>query len=216
VKVIADDRPTPNNLEFERILLEDCVLGADLPPSALYHVAKMGGPDVRFSMEEVRRWILIEHREQAQRCARFWAFFIAKEIKAGRLRPPVGRNGKPEKYWNKVQWIGLPDMTIDKGREGGLSITRLQAGLTTWADEWAAQGQFGASKISSQIRAFAEAKAEAREISKEVGIEVTLPEVFPSFGGPTATAPMDEPEGDEEIDPNDETDPDDEPPNTDK
>jgi hypothetical protein len=188
LRVVADDRPTPNNLEFERILIADIADGADGPPAAvIYHLADLKGPGVRYSMEEVRRWIRLEHRRQAQECQRFYAYCIAKEIKAGRLPLPMA-NGKEVDYWRKVAWIGQPSMTIDAGRDGALTITRLESGLSTWADEWGERGEFGREKIRQRVREFAEAKRDVIEASKEFKVDLNLGEVFPRFAGAPQSA----------------------------
>lgn len=180
VKIIADDRPTPNNLEFEKILIEDIIMASGLPPAVIYHIADLTGPGVRYTMEAVRRWILLKHRQQAQECQRFYAYFLAKEIKNGNLPAPV-KGGVELPYWRMVHWIGQPDMTIDTGRDGNLSVVRLDSGLTTWGDEWAEMGKFGRRKIKERIWEFAEAKAECIKAGKHHQVEVTLGEVMPRF-----------------------------------
>jgi hypothetical protein len=177
VRLLTDDRPGQNAQEFERALIEDCILGTNLPPSALYYIAGMTGPSVRLNMTDIQRWILLEHSWQKQWCRRIYAYVIAKEIAAGRLRMPIHpKTGEPEPYWRRVEWIPLADPTIDVGREGNLAIQRLQAGLTTWADEYRTGGAFSKKKLRDQIRAFAEMKDYAGSFKLSMG------EVFPMFG----------------------------------
>jgi hypothetical protein len=178
IRLVADDRPTQNNLDFDRALLEDCILGVDLPPSALYYVAGLTGPAVRFNMEDIRRWVLIEQRPQALANQRYYAVWLAKEIRKGRIpRYP----GVP--WWRQVQWIGQPDMTIDRGRDGQLAITRLDAGLTTWGDEYALSGFYGRRKLREKVIETAWLKREIATQSNAYGVDLTLGEVVPRLSG---------------------------------
>ena len=171
LKLITDDRPSSNNLEFDKLIVEDCSFFADLPPAALFAIAGLTGPGVRYVMEQIERWILIQHLWQARWTHRFYTYSTAKEIKAGRLREPVDPvSGEPVEWWrpNQCLWIGLPSLTIDKGKEGKLSITQLDAGLTTWADEWGTSGAFWKKKISNRVLEVGYAKLKAWQESKRL------------------------------------------------
>lgn len=173
VKVVHDERPGPNREAFTQRLIDHCIFGSDLPPAALYYLADLKGPGVRYSMEQIRRFVVLRHRQMALECRRFYVYSLAKGMKSGRLRQG------PDGWWNKVIWLGLPDPTIDSGRDGALSVTRLESGLTTWADEWAASGEFGKSKVGQRIREVAWAKSEAIRAGKEFGVDLSLSEVMP-------------------------------------
>jgi capsid protein len=175
VKVVMDDRPGPNREAFYQRIVDRLMFGADLPPAALYYLTDLTGPGVRYTMAQIERWVTLEHRRQAWECQRFYLYHVAKEIAAGRL--PQG----PPGWWNNVLWLGLPSMTIDSGREGNLTITNLESGLTTWGDEWAAKGQFGKRKLRERIREFAWAKSETAAAAAEFGVDVQLGEVMPKF-----------------------------------
>lgn len=176
VRIIADDRPGPNREAFTQRLVEHVIMGSDMPPAAVYYLSDLKGPGVRFTMEQIRRYVALRHRSMANECQRFWAYSIAKAVKTGRLPAP------PENWWNQVLWIGLPDQTIDAGRDGAASITRLASGLTTWGDEWARQGRFGKAKINERIWEFAAAKAEAARAGDHYGIDLSLSEIIRTAG----------------------------------
>ena len=180
MRVITDDRPTAQNLEFRRELMEDCVLGSDLPAAALMHVAGLTGPNVRFVMEDIERWILLQHLWQARKCHAIYTRVLAKEIKAGRLREPVGKDGKKVAWWRPqyVYWYGLPSMTIDRGRDARMSVIRLDTGLTTWGDEHAKEGVFWKKALTARVQEVAWLKKKIWEADKalkaETGDEVGL------------------------------------------
>jgi hypothetical protein len=167
LKVVRDDRPTAENLAFERAVLEDCVMGVDLPPQALFHIAGVTGPGVRFVMEDIERWILLQHLWQARKCQAVYARTIAKEIKSGRLRRPMA-DGQPVAWWRPgmTHWFGLPSMTIDRGRDARMSVVRLDMGLTTWADEHSKEGAFWKKEITARVKEVAFAKHKVWQESK--------------------------------------------------
>jgi capsid protein len=175
IKVVSDDRPTPNNLEFERILIEDCVFGEDMPGMAILGAAGLTSPGVRYGLDEIRRWIQIEEHYQIEWCRRYYAYHIACEITAGRLDDP----GHP--YWRQVDWLSQPDMTIDRGRDGGLAVQRLERGLTTWGREYAKDGEHGDTVIEERINEVARAKAAIKEAEIEFKVDLTWNEVFPAW-----------------------------------
>lgn len=179
MKVITADNPTAENLAFERAVLEDCVMGVDLPPQALFHIAGVTGPGIRFVMEDIERWILMQHLWQARKCQAIYARSIAKSIKAGRLRQPVFQ-GKELPWWRPGQthWFGLPSMTIDRGRDSRMSVVRLDMGLTTWADEHSKEGAFWKKEIKARVREVAFAKyqvwLENKDLAEKTKGEVTM------------------------------------------
>lgn len=159
IQTISDNRPSPSQTEFERALLEDVILGTDLPPSALYYVAGMTGPEVRFTMEEIQRWVLNQQFLTANRWSnRYYTYWLAKELKSGRIQYP-----KREKAWWKVEWIGQSDLTIDKGRDGQLSIMQLETGLTSWSEQWGQKGKSWKRAVRQRIQEVKWALDECKE-----------------------------------------------------
>lgn len=182
VKIVYDERPSQNTQDFHRTLIEDAIRGGNIPPESLYSIRDLTGPGVRFVMEDVKRWIALEHLKIAEESARFWNYHIAKEIEAGRLWQPEFK-GELIPWWQKSQtlWIGQPDMTIDRGREGGVTISRLESGLGTWADSWAELGAYAPKKIRQRIDEFARAKAEVQAAAERHKVPLTMGEIFPRF-----------------------------------
>lgn len=209
VRVVSDDRPTPNNMEFEKALLRDCVWAADLSFEILCDIAGITGPGIRYLNSELKRWITLRHYRQAKRNQRFYNYAIAKEIKGGRLREPKLKAG--EFWWNRTEWIGLAAMDIDAGRTAQATLTDLQSGQTTWLDEWGTKGAFWKRRIRQSVREVAFAKRECLIVSKEFDVPLTVQEVFPArfmaAGQQQAAAvPAGEIKKDEEIDGSDPAD----------
>jgi capsid protein len=176
-KVITDDRPSANNRDFERAVLQDCCFSIDLPFEALCDISGVTGPGIRYIMAEIKRWIMNRQYRMAKRCNRYFGYHVSKEIKAGRL--PQG----PPNWFRQVEWIGQADMTIDRGREGNLSVIQLDCGLTTWLDEWGAQGVFWKKRIRQRVAEVAFAKRECLRSKDQYGVELQYAEVFPGKSG---------------------------------
>ena len=180
VRVIADDRPSQNNMEFEKALLKDCCDTVDLSYARLCDVAGISGPGLRMLNSDDKRWISLRHHRQAKRCQRMYNYVIAKEIKAGRLRKP---NLKPGEYWwHKVIWIGMAAPDIDGQRTAIATQTELTTGLTTWLEEAKAGGLYWKKRIRQGVAEVIFAKLECIRQATDAGIdpsEVTSEKVFP-------------------------------------
>lgn len=183
IKVVADDRPTPNNMEFEKALLKNCVWAADLPFEALCDLAGVSGPGMRFILAEIKRWVANQFHFKARWVRWYRAIYLANEIKAGRLPDPAKFRpagvANPN-WWLRAEYIGQSDMTIDEGRKGNLALVNLESGLTTWADEWAEKGAYWKQRIRQRVKEYALARDECAKIG------ATVSEVFPKLGGPPA------------------------------
>ncbi len=191
LKVVHDDRPGPNSREFERDLIKSCAAVIDLPYEALFEIAGVAGPGIRYWMADIRRWVLVRHLARARWCQRYYAAFMAREIQLGRLRAPTDK-----RFW-RAMWFGMADPTIDEARKGQLSIVELGAGLTTWADEWGEYGAFWKTKIRQRVREVAFAKRECLQATRENaadGITVTYEECFADRRAPVQQATAPEPD----------------------
>ena len=188
IRVVADDRQTPNARDFEENLLRDCTFAADQSFEALFKIADLKGPASRFVLAEIRRWVSNQMRYQARFVRWYRALHITGEIRAGRLPKPKEDKRKPL-WWLRAAYIGQADLTIDEGRKGNLALVNLESGLTTWAKEWGEiGGLFWKNPIRQRIREVAWAKEQA------AAKDLTLAEVFPKLAQPEPTAaPGDEP-----------------------
>lgn len=214
VKVIADDRPSHNNMEFEKALLKDCCDSVDLSYDRLSNLAGVTGPGIRILSQDEKRWVALRHHRMAKRCQRMYNYIIAKEIKGGRLPQPKSKPG--EYWWNRTIWIGLPMPDIDGGRTAQATQTNLLNGLTTWQEEAKLGGLYWKRRVRQGITEVVFAKLECIAQAKAAGIdpaEITPQLVFPGrFGITSVTAPA---LPDVEVTPTDTSDKDDLPESTD-
>jgi capsid protein len=175
LETLADDRPGPNQREFVQALLEKIALGLGLPPSVVFSITGQTGPEVRFHMAELARWLAHEQDRLRRICQRYWVYFWAREFENGYPMP------RTEEWW-AAAWVPQADLTIDRGREGRLALEELRIGATTLADIYAAKGEDWEEKLElhSQIL------SRARDIAAGYGL--SLQEIFPAWSGNASMA----------------------------
>lgn len=134
IKILHDARPHPHQMALDDWLVRDMAWGFGLSPEVLWYVGKINGTTNRFLLADAVKWV--EQRQQMLVdlfCTRYWVYHIACEMKAGRLR----RCKDPE--WWKVGWIPQPKLTVDRGRDGKLSIDLHKGGMMTLKRHYAEQ-----------------------------------------------------------------------------
>lgn len=139
-KVLADDRPSPNMLEFHRQLLEDMATGLGFPADFIRQ-EKMTGPGQRYAIRRVQERIN-ELREHIRTffLDRYLAYSLAVADKNGFVSGTVHRDDvtgrrttvrMPAEDWFAATWQTNADLTIDVGRDGNLELKQLAEGITT-------------------------------------------------------------------------------------
>lgn len=136
LKFNASSHPHPNNLTLMEFLIRDIAWGCGVSPELLWNIVALGGANTRFVMADAQGWIEEQQAHLVRSyCQRVWVYFIAKAMKAGRLRPCRD----PE--WWKCNWITPPRLTVDFGRDGKLHLEQLKAGVITYSRLLGWQGQ---------------------------------------------------------------------------
>jgi len=126
LKVLHDQRPHPNALGLLDWCIRDISWGCGLSPEVLWNIASLGGANTRFVMADTQTFVEEQQQELIDLyCSRFWVYFVAKEIKSGRIDKP----SDPE--WWKHGWVPPPRQTVDFGRDGRLYLEQHRAGLLT-------------------------------------------------------------------------------------
>jgi len=146
VKVLHDARPHPNQQTFLEELIRDIAWGVGVSPEIIWRISGLTGPATRYVMAELERWIEGQQALLQRACQRYWVYFVAKEINAGRLRMPS------DSQWWKCEWLPQGSLTIDKGREGNLQLAQLQAGAITKRDLYANKGQDWEAQTRQRIK----------------------------------------------------------------
>ena len=189
LRVITDDNPSTNFMAFERALMKDCADSVDLSYERLCDIAGITGPGVRILNQDEIRWKLLRILPQAKRCMREWNYIIAKEMKAGRLRYPKLKQG--EFWWNRVEWIGLPDPGIDGGREARATVTNIRTGMTTWMEEAKTGGLYWKKRARQGIAETIFVEVECQAMATAAGVDptrITPERVFPERFATTVSA----------------------------
>lgn len=132
LKTLADDRPHPNVMELVNVLIRDISTGFGRQPEVTWQMGRLAGPAVRFVLDMDDRWIKQEQSEDRRWAKRVWVYYIAKEIKAGRLRAPIKKDGTPGRWWS-VGFTSQRNITIDRGKESRSRLDEIDAGVETWS-----------------------------------------------------------------------------------
>lgn len=128
INILTDGRPHPNSMEFVETLIFDMATGFGLPVEVIGKMMRLTGPGVRFVMDRADRWIKCRQLLQERWARRVWTYFIAKEIKAGRLPMPQGGR------WWGVKFTSQRNLTIDRAKEARQRQDAIDQGLGTAAD----------------------------------------------------------------------------------
>ena len=123
VKVLTDNRPSPNTLSFMERVRDELADGVGLSAGILFDSSKLGSAGIRMEMEKARRWVEKRHHWRKPLLTWLWTYWVAKEISAGRLRSPHSGS------FEDVFWVPCRDMTIDIGRVATASINLVREGL---------------------------------------------------------------------------------------
>lgn len=124
IKMLLDQRPHPNQVEYLDYLNRDISWGTDFSSDVLWNITKLGGATVRYVLADAQANVeAIQELNADQWCSREWIYYIAKELKTGRLRPCQD----PE--WWQHGWQPQQKLTVDIGRDGRLYIDMHKSGL---------------------------------------------------------------------------------------
>lgn len=180
IELLHDDRPHPNSIDLLYWCTREIAWGVGVSPEVLWDITKQTGPSTRYLMAETQRWVQHEQSKLERICRRFWVYFIAKEIKAGRLAMPA------DEMWWKVNWVPQADQTIDRGRENQADLDNLAAGITSRTEVCAKRG----TDWERTFRKACEERAMMEEIAAEYDLEVD--DVIPDLtaAAPSSAAPQ--------------------------
>lgn len=161
LKVLHDDRPHPNQIEFARDLLREVAIGVGVPPQILFYMDDPGGAWSRILLEILAKYILDQHMRQTRPfCQRTWNYVISREMEAGRLRECKGK-------WWKVRWTPPRSITADMGRMGRLVIELRKMLMTTYRAYYEELGY----DYESELRQCGKELKLIKEIEVENGLE---------------------------------------------
>jgi capsid protein len=184
LKTVHDERRHPNQAAVIQHFINDCSWGLGMPPEAMWSIAGISGPAVRFIMRMAEK-TLNEHRARLtkQFCQPYWAYAIALAQKNGDI--PFCKD--PD--WWKCRWIAPAALTIDVGRDSAAGLRELEAGALTRRDWYGEEGQ----DWSAELEQCAKERARAQALEKTYGLppgtllgERDLQPVAPSVAPPPA------------------------------
>ncbi len=174
IKQLLDQRPHPNSREFLEDLNRDMAWGIGVSTDVLWNMAKLGGAAARLVLADAQVWIEAQQQMLVdQFLTRYWIFFVAKEMAAGRLPACADPD------WWKVGWLPPAKLTVDIGRDGKLSIDLHRAGMLTLQRWYGSQGLEWEDEIEQKVREYATTLVICERVGKEFGITIDPAKVFP-------------------------------------
>lgn len=190
-KILADNRPSPEQRQLILDLKRDIAYGWGLPLEVVDAISELTGPGIRFVLDVAGNWIECRRERQKKWLRKVWRYTIACEIAAGRLGLPQSVNGKKPRPW-AVSFTGRRLLTIDRGKESQSRINEIECGVGTWQAWEQIDGRDWRDRMRQRI-------TEVREAMAECGITDPTPEAlyaaaFPPRQGSAAAAAPPEPE----------------------
>jgi hypothetical protein len=182
--VVQADNPGPNEREFNKALLTKISLGLGLPPSTVFAMLGAGGPEVRFHMALLQRWISIELLNLITAVQSHYFWVIGTDIARGVLPAPQG----DDQWWNNIA-IPCADLTIDRGRELNGKIAALKVGALTHADLFGEAGKDWEDQLEIQAEIIAHAATLAAEKGLAGGLADLMPDWNPRMSAKSPVAP---------------------------
>jgi capsid protein len=194
MKILSDDRPHPNVRQFVLDLIRDiCVGFGGLQPEVIWEMGRLTGPGVRFILDTADRWIKHQQALDRRWCRRVWVYFIAKEIKAGRLPMPA------TKHWWAVDFVSQRNLTIDRGKESKSRREEIAEGVGTWSAWDDVDGIFWRDRTKQRVLEVRFAKDECERQGLEYGEVFGAKCKAPAAVAPPADDPEEDDPEDEEI-----------------
>lgn len=155
MRILADNRPAPEQRQFILDLKRDISQGIGLPMEVTDEMADLTGPGIRFVMDRAGGWIRCRRKRLRNWAKRIYRYCIACGIDSGRLPPPP----QGARWWD-VSFTSQPLMTIDRGKESRARLDELDAGLGTMSDWEEIDGRDWRERIQQRVKEVAFATAE--------------------------------------------------------
>lgn len=161
---LHDTRRHPNRQELVEYFIRDCCVGTGFPSEVLWHIGRMTGPGVRFTIRQGERAAQVYRSILRTRfCQRVWTWFVAKMMKQGRLA-----RCRDPRFWN-CEWIEPESLTIDLGRDSRAGLDEIQRGGSTFANWYGEVNQDWRQQFSQKAKELAEARRLEQEYNLPPG-----------------------------------------------
>ncbi len=161
---LTDGRDFPAETAVKADIYTQLSLGLGLPVELLFLIDKLTGPAIRFVMRQGQEWREWWLDQQVSWLVPDYASRLEYAIRTKELP----RCTDPY-YWRHT--IRYPAaITIDDGRDARAQISRLEAGLTTWEDEYGEQGDDWREHVEQRV----EELRYASELLAASGVEPSL------------------------------------------
>ena len=131
IKILNDQRPSPEQRQLILDLKRDIAEGFGLPVEVIDEMGRLTGPGVRFVLDFAGNWINCRRARQKRWARQVWRFAIACGIANKRLALPVSSDITPKPRWWAVNFTSQRLLTVDRGKESKARLDELAAGVGT-------------------------------------------------------------------------------------
>lgn len=202
LKTVHDPRPANETRNFVHDIERQVSHGMGLDAELVHFANSLSSASTRLILQKLKRQTKLAQRTREQWANSVYRHVLACEIKAGRLRLPDRKLEPNPAAWVNVDWVNLPDMTIDVGREGKLRLDLCREGVYS-LDQLALElCGLPAAEVAARNAAVI---STAKKLAEKNGL--TLAELMPGSVGSTqsrgdaAANPSPTPQGTEDDDP---------------
>lgn len=161
---LTDGRDFPAETAVKADIYHQLALGLGLPVELLFLLDKLTGPGVRFVLRQAQQWREWWLDQQVSWVVPDYAMRLEHAIRTGELP----RCSDPFFWRHTIRYPAA--ITIDDGRDARAQIARLEAGLTTWEDEYGEQGDDWREHVEQRV----EELRYAQELLAAAGVEPSL------------------------------------------
>lgn len=186
IKILHDQRPAQEVMDFIRVLVRDICVGWGLQPEVGWEMLRMTGPGVRFVMDMADRWIKCRQKRHRMWGKRVWRYVISCEIARGSLPLPTPDKKGRARWWD-VHFTSQRNLTIDRGQVSRAKLDELAAGCGTLSDWEEMDGRDWKDRGKQRIREVVWLTQECQESG------TTYEKVFPPRQGTAAPVTTDAP-----------------------
>lgn len=129
LKTVHDPRPANETRNFVHDIEKQVSNGMGYDAELIHFANTLSSAATRLILQKLKRYAQLMQIPMEQWANRVYQHVLACEMAAGRLRFPDRKLDADPMAWVNVDWVNLPDMTIDVGREGKLRLDLCREGV---------------------------------------------------------------------------------------
>lgn len=186
LQLLTSSHPSPNMVEFIKLLAQDVVLGTDLPYSVVLGMMGMSGAPTRVELEDAQNFFDAEQDRVVWRfCNKAYILDTALRMNLGLIRRP-----RDPVWWN-CAWRGPAKLTADAKYTAQAAVLLMKNGALTHVDYYTQRGEDAYEALEEEIafQAYARRRCQEEGVPVEAILEPTPGAAPAGSGAPETPAP---------------------------